>query len=401
MTLPRTISSVEERSLAPLQRLTYRVWLAVGVLVLLYASWRVFARPVGVLLAPALLALLIVYLLNPVVTALERRGVPRWLGTGIAYLGFLGILGTVLALVVPRFVTQLTNFAEFVPELGERLVEGTNEALERLGLSARLSTSLSGDTIAEEIQRFLSAEENRSAVLAVLGGISGLAMGIVHLLVVFIAGPFIALYSLIDLPRLRRFGRRLIPPRYRAEVEVVSRDLSQVVGGFVRGQLIVATFVGVATSIGLSIIGLPFWLVVGFIAGVTNLVPLIGPFVGGLIGVVIALVIEGPGLAVLVVIVVTIVQQLDGHVVSPLVMGRTVRMHPLMVLLALLLAGTLYGIFGMLVAVPLAAGAKVLVSHLWQTRVPWAVHDPLPIAHPPAVTPRDEGPAVVPGGSQS
>lgn len=355
-----------------LQRATWAVWLAVGVLVLGYAAFRLLVRPLAVVLAPLLLALLIVYLLNPLVTGLERRGMPRWLGTGIAYLGFIGTLSLLAVLVIPLLATQVANFAEFAPELGSRLVEGVNRVLSTLGLSARLDTSLSGDALAEQVQGFLSAEENRSTVLALLGGISGLAMGIVHLLVVVIAGPFIALYTLVDLHRMKRGAYQLVPPVYRAEVAIVASRLGQVVGGFVRGQLIVATFVGVATSLGLWLIGLPFWLLVGLIGGVTNLVPLIGPFVGGLIGVTIALVAEGPGLALLVILVVTIVQQVDGHLVSPLVVGRTVRLHPLMVLLALLVSGMLYGIFGMLVAVPLVAGAKVLTSHVWQTRVPWA-----------------------------
>jgi putative heme transporter len=93
----------------------------------------------------------------------------------------------------------------------------------------------------------------------------------------------------------------------------------------------------------------------------------------------VALVSDGVGKAVLVVVVMTIIQQIDSHVLSPIVVGHTVRVHPLVVLFALLIAGTTYGIFGMLVAVPLVAAAKVVGMHLWQTRVPWAQQvDPLP-----------------------
>jgi hypothetical protein len=92
----------------------------------------------------------------------------------------------------------------------------------------------------------------------------------------------------------------------------------------------------------------------------------------GIIGASIAFVTEGVGFAILVVLAMTAVQQLDGHLMTPLIMGRTVRVHPLAVLLVVLIAGVLYGVFGMLVAVPLVAGAKVLAQHVWQTRVPWA-----------------------------
>lgn len=355
-----------------LQRANTAVWLGVGGLLLAAGLFLLLRRPLAVLLPPLLLALLIVHVLNPLVTWLERRGTARWAGTGLAYLAFALALGVVSAIVFPLLAFQLGNFADELPELGNRLVAGVNDVLGRVGVSVRISESLSGDRIGEEIERFVSDEQNRAAVLALLGGISGVAMGLVHLLVVFIAGPFIAFYTLVDLPRLTRWARNVLPPRHRDEADLVARKLGVVVGGYVRGQLLVASFVGVATSLGLWAIGLRFWLLVGLLAGVTNLVPLIGPFVGGLVGVTIALVTEGPGLALLVVVVVTVVQQLDGHVVSPLVVGRTVQLHPLMVLLALLVAGTLYGIFGMLVAIPLVAAANVLVAHFWRTRVPWA-----------------------------
>ncbi|HWH32373.1 MAG TPA: AI-2E family transporter [Egibacteraceae bacterium] len=354
-----------------LQRANTAVWLAVGSLLLLVGLFWLLREPVGVLLPPILLAMLIVYVLNPLVMWLERRGIARWAGVGIAYLTMALTIGVLVAVLSPLLAEQVRNFANDLPQLGNRLVSGVNDLLARLGANVRVSESLSGDRISEEVERFLSDERNREAVLALLGGISGVAMGLVHLLVVFIAGPFVAFYVLVDLPRLGRWAHGALPPRHRDEADVLARKLAVVVGGYVRGQLLVATFVGMATSIGLWAIGLRFWLLVGILAGVTNLVPLIGPFVGGLVGVTIALVTEGPALALLVVLVVTVVQQLDGHVVSPLVVGRNVQLHPLAVLLALLVAGTLYGIFGMLVAIPLVAAVNVVIVHFWRTRVPW------------------------------
>jgi len=365
------------------QRAATAVWLAVGSLVLLVAAFKFLHAPLSVLVPPLLLAMLIVYVLNPFVTWMERRGTARWAGTGIAYLTLALVLGLLAAVLMPLLITQLGNFANELPELGNRLVGGVNDLMARVGIDARISQSLSGDRIGAQIESFVANEANRAAVLALLGGISGVAMGLLHVLIVMIAGPFIAFYTLVDLPRLGRWIRHALPPQHRDEANVIARKLGIVVGGYVRGQLLVALFVGVATSLGLWGIGLRFWLLVGILAGVTNLVPLIGPFVGGLVGVTIALVTEGPALALLVVLVVTVVQQLDGHVVSPLVVGRSVQLHPLGVLLALLVAGTLYGIFGMLVAIPLVAGINVLIIHFWRSRVPWARE---PAAPSPAVS---------------
>jgi predicted PurR-regulated permease PerM len=365
--------------LTKLQRITYRVWFAVGALVLVYAAYRFLSRPLGIVIPPVLVAVLIVYLLNPAVTILERRRLPRWAGTAIAYVAVAALITGVSMLLVPALSRQLASFAELVPDIGERLIESVNDGLAFIGLNLRIGTTLSGESLAQEIQEFLTTESNRNAALAILGGISGLASSVFHFVIAFVLGPVIAFYILVDLPRLLDLARKIPPPHMRAEADVIAGKLVFVVGGYVRGQLLVATFVGVASTIGLAVIGLPFWLVLGVVAGVTNLIPLIGPFVAGLLGVGVALVSDGVGKAVLVVVVMTIIQQIDSHVLSPIVVGHTVRVHPLVVLFALLIAGTTYGIFGMLVAVPLVAAAKVVGMHLWQTRVPWAQQvDPLP-----------------------
>jgi predicted PurR-regulated permease PerM len=172
------------------------------------------------------------------------------------------------------------------------------------------------------------------------------------------------------------------------------------VGGFVRGQLLVSLFVGVASAIGLWIVGLPFWAVVGLVAGIFNLIPLIGPFIGGIVAAVIAFTTQTPGegllelqpgwpLAVGSAVALLIVQQIDNHIMSPNIVARTVRLHPVTVMLGLLAGGTLLGLWGMLLAVPVLASAKVLLLHAWDTRMQW----------PPPTSPSPEAPAAMPQGS--
>lgn len=360
-----------------LQRATYRVWLAVGVLALLWAAFHVLGKPLAVVVPPLLVAVIVVHLLNPIVAGLARRGVPRWAGTVVAYLGAgLGV-AVVVRILVPVLGAQLDSFTEMAPELVSGLMEDVEALAQRAGITLPVMTTLDGESLAEGVEGVFSSEGSVSAVVAVLGGLSGIATGIVHVLLVSLLGPIIALYLLVELPRLGAWAREIVPPDYRDEAATVGDRLGKVVGGYIRGQLLVALFVGTATSLGLLAIGLPFWALIGVIAGLTNLIPLVGPFVAGFVGVTVALMSGGPGLALLVVVVVTAVQQVDNHVVSPLVMGRNVRLHPLVVLFALLVAGTLYGIFGLFVAVPAVAAVNVLVSHLWRSRVPWAREDDL------------------------
>jgi len=148
---------------------------------------------------------------------------------------------------------------------------------------------------------------------------------------------------------------------------VVTRRLSSAIGGYFRGQLAVAFVVGAMSSIGMLIIDLPFWLIVGMVAGLFNTVPLIGPWVGAVPGIIIAIT-TGGGIsqAIQVAVVMAIVQQIDNHFISPIVMQRAVKLHPAVVMLALLAGGTLGGFFGLLLAVPATATVKIIVGHAWR-----------------------------------
>lgn len=378
--------AVAEPRLNRLQRLTYAVWLAVGIVALGAVSVWLLYRPLSVILAPTLLALLIVYLLNPCVTWLEQHRVHRLLGTFASYLAVIGALAGLAALILPLLAAQAREFVEAAPEIGAELTGLAERAAVRLGFELDVRF-LDVTQIAAQVEEFVTDAANRETLIALLTGLSGVARGAVFFVFTVTVGPVIAFYVLVDLPRFQVHARRLVPPAYRDEVREVGTKLSRVVGGFVRGQLVIALVIGVAASLVLGVVGLRYWLLVGVIAGVTNLIPLLGPFVAGLIGATIAFVTEGLGFAVLVALAMTAVQQLDGNLMTPLIMGRTVRVHPLAVLLVILIAGVLYGIFGMLVAVPIVAGAKVLAQHVWQTRVPWAQ---LPSGHTPRAPPSEE-----------
>jgi predicted PurR-regulated permease PerM len=219
-----------------------------------------------------------------------------------------------------------------------------------------------------------------------LTGLRSVTSSLISGLIIFVLGPVMAFYLLVDLPRLRRGAMALVPPARREEIRGLMDRIGQAVGGFFRGQLLVALFVGVASSIGLWAIGLPFWLLVGMVAGVFNLVPLVGPFIGGGLAVIIALISGEPIKAVWAALVLLAVQQIDNHLISPNVMGRTVQLHPVVVMLALLVGASFAGLFGMLVIVPLVAVAKIIFLFMWSKYVDYGDEltqgDPQPSARP-------------------
>jgi predicted PurR-regulated permease PerM len=312
---------------------------------------------------PLLIAVAVVYLLNPLVTALERRGVPRVAGAGIVYVLFLCIVALVVALLVPVVTRQVESVIEHFPDYLAAAQASVRRVAARFGQEPDFRLG------ADQVRNWLSAGENRQAVTRYLTGLRSITNSLLSGMIIFVLGPVMAFYLLVDLPRLRRGAMALVPPARREEITVLMDRIGQAVGGFFRGQLLVALFVGVASSIGLWVIGLPFWLLVGMVAGVFNLVPLVGPFIGGGLAVIIALIGGQPLKAVWAALVLLAVQQIDNHLISPNVMGRTVQLHPVVVMLALLVGASFAGLFGMLVIVPLVAVAKILFLFAWSRYV--------------------------------
>jgi predicted PurR-regulated permease PerM len=343
-------------------RIGIAAWAGIGIVVLGWLLLRMLGYA-SVLLPPLLIALVVVYLLNPVVTALERRGMPRVAGAAVVYLLFLAIVALAISFLMPVVTRQVVAVADDVPQY----TRDAQAQIERLG--RRFGQDWQIDLEAGRVQQWLTQSGNQQAVTRYVTGLRTFTSSLLHGLVLFILGPIMAFYLLVDLPRLRRGALAMIPPPRRDELRNLFDRMGKAVGGFFRGQLLVALFVGVASSLALYLIHLPFWLLVGIVAGVFNLVPLVGPFIGGGLAVVIALLSGRPLTALWAAIALTVVQQIDNHLISPNVMSRTVQLHPVVVMLGLLLGATFGGLFGMLVVVPLIAVAKILFLFLWSRYV--------------------------------
>jgi predicted PurR-regulated permease PerM len=350
-------------------------WCLIGVAGLAYILYRYLLYPIRIVFPPLVLATVLVYLLNPVVTFFARRGVPRVVATLLIFIVFFGGVGYGVSQLVPVVADQVSGLSEQVPDLIDRAKDGIEEGARKLGFHVK-----AGDV-------FSSLQSGKKNAQEFFSRITDVAFGLLHVLLVFLLGIVISIYALVDLPKIREGVKAMIPVRRRAEVQEIGRKMSVAVGGFVRGQLLVALFVGLASMLGLFIVGLPYWALVGLIAGLFNLVPLIGPFIGAVPAIFIAfttpesgagLIHPRPGwpLAVAAAIVLTTVQQIDNHIISPNVVARTVKLHPLTVILSLLAAGTLLGLFGMLFVVPVVASVKILIMHFWDTRGTWPPGEP-------------------------
>jgi predicted PurR-regulated permease PerM len=346
-------------------------WSLIGVGYLALLIYRYLLYPLHIVFPPLLLATVIVYLLNPLVSRLERRGVGRVWGSLLTYLVFLGLLAVGLRYLVPIVANQVTGFATSVPDLLER----TQAWL------ADLNRRLNFDFDTNALVGSFSPEGGGGAFIS---RIFSFTVGILSAAVAVILGLVLGFYLLVDLPKIQRGAMALIPAKRRPAILSILERMGKALGGYFRGQLLVALFVGLASMLGLYIVGLPYWALVGMVAGLFNLIPLLGPFIGGIPALFIAFTANEPldlplslnldtgwPLAIGSVVALLAVQQIDNHIISPNIVARTVKLHPVTVMLGLLVAGTLLGLWGMLLAVPVIATAKILVLHYWDTSTQW------------------------------
>jgi predicted PurR-regulated permease PerM len=335
----------------------------VGAAVLIWIMLQVLAR-LDVLLAPVVLSVAIIYVLNPVVKWLSARRVPRILAAFIAFLLLLGALVLFGFAVAPAVTSQASELANRFPEIYEDSARQIEDLVAGMGFEDVDLWSY------ERLQEFLHDPDAQDQILSVVWDRLGqVTSGLLETVLVFFLAPVVAFYILIDLPRVRQEAVGLIPARHRDEVVHVSRRLGGTIGGFLRGQVLVALIVGIMTSVGFRIIGLEFWLIIGMIAGFLNIIPFVGPWVGGILGVLVGFVTADLTTAMWAGIVALIVQQLDNHLISPNVLRATVSLHPAVIILVIVLGGGIGGIWGVLLAVPITAALKVLLGHLWRTRV--------------------------------
>jgi predicted PurR-regulated permease PerM len=385
-----------------LRRVGVSAWSIIGLLILLALTLWALLK-IRVIFPPLLLAILIIYLLNPLVSKLEQRGVSRLVGVLLSYVVVLGGITLLVIALTPFVSRQVDNFSQEWPQFRGQTIS----FIDKTAASLEQRTGLQLDTT--QVDCLLGADATptgptharcdeltqafRKQITTRLGGIVRIGFSVIGIVFIFIVSAVLALYLLIDLPDIQKDLLHLVPEAHQAEVADLGSKIGRAIGGFFRGQLLVALLVGLLSAVGFAVIGLPFWLVIGAIAGFFNLVPLVGPFIGGGLGFFVGSVTGGVQLGLKAALVEFIVQQIDNHLISPNVMRRTVELHPVTVMLSIIAGGALAGFWGVLLVVPAVAVAKLILGHLWATRVldlDTSPHGRAASGEPPSVVPGEE-----------
>jgi predicted PurR-regulated permease PerM len=342
------------------------VWTSVGVLAL---GWMllVVADAVRVIWLPMAFAFGLVFLLSPLVKWLEGKGLPRLVGSFFAFGLLVAVIVVVALLVFPTVRDQIAELVERLPALSVGVVDWARELGERFGFD--IESIFSQAALEQWLEDPANQETIQNLIFGFGAGAGFLIRGVTEAFVIIGLAPVLAIYILIDLERFKTNAVKLTPPRFQEEVAYVGGEVGTAMGSFVRGQLLVAFLVGLASSIGMWLIDLPFWLLVGIIAGFLNLIPFLGPIVGGALAFVVALLNGDPWQGVWAVVIFTVIQQVDNHVITPLIQRTRVNLSPFSIVVALVIGGSLAGLLGVLVAVPVTAAIRIISGHLWRTRI--------------------------------
>ncbi|HEU4321037.1 MAG TPA: AI-2E family transporter [Acidimicrobiia bacterium] len=350
-----------------LRQIALIVWTAVGLVALGWVFLMV-AEAIRVIWLPIAFGAGIVFLLDPLVHMFERLRIPRLVGSIIGLLVLVAVIVAVGALVWPTVQQQGTELVQQLPDLYVSVDDWARQFADNV-LGVNIDDFLSQQAI-EEWLRDPANQETVQNLLFEFGAGAGIILrGVAETIAVIALAPVLAVYILMDLTRFQSHSLELTPPRYRAEVAYVGGEVGTAMGSFVRGQLLVALMVGVASSIGMWAIGLPFWLLIGIIAGFLNLIPFLGPVVGGALAALVALLNGDVWQAVWAVVIMIVIQQIDNHVITPMIQRARVNLSPLVIVLALIIGGSLAGLLGVLVAIPVTAAVRIVTGHLWRTRV--------------------------------
>ncbi|HEX5910829.1 MAG TPA: AI-2E family transporter [Thermoleophilaceae bacterium] len=323
------------------------VLLAGGLLVL----GLLFEQLVSLLLA-VLITVIVAIALSSFADRLERRlKIPRPIGALLGIVLGLGVLAGIVALIIPPFIDQTNQFVDDVPGIVDDLRDQV----------ADLTGAEPGE-ISDRVQDFADKQaEDPGKLVGPVTSIGFSAAGVLGALLLVLITAY---YMAINPDPLLNGVRRLIPPRHRDEADRVMRRLRTSWIGWIQGVVVDMVVSGILLYIGLTIIGLDFAIFFAVLTALLSVIPYFGAIISGLPPVLFALT-DSPGKALLVIVVYTLVQQFEGNVTIPLVMARTVKLHPAVIAVGVVVVGQLFGFIGLIVAVPVLSMLTIMVEELW------------------------------------
>ena len=306
------------------------------------------------IISPLFIGLVIAWLFNPLVNKLKNRGINRTLSAVLVYVVILGVITLALFALVPTLYTQVQDFAKVIPSVFDKFQNYIDGIFQKLDTIQNFDAWAIRDGLFEQIEGVVTGIAS-SLPNMLIGIISSFASGMGSIIVGLIIGFFLLVSfestdSFID----------FLPKKIQTSTRELLHKIDDALRSFVTGSILDCTFIFIISSIGLYFAGLKAPLLFGLFCGITNIIPYAGPYIGGIPAVLVGF-SQGITTGILTLIVLCVIQFLEGNFLQPVILSKTTKLHPVTIILGLLIFGNLWGILGMIISTPLLAASKAII----------------------------------------
>ena len=322
------------------------------VFIKLQPIWQPLIDMMVTILLPFIIAGFITYLLRPIVEKIHDAGLHRGLAVFIIYFLFFGGIGLAVYKGLPEIIRQLKDLSESVPTIAKQYLSFTDDIQEK--------TAAWPDGIQKRVYNGITSIEQGVASRTV-NVVNSIINIISHVFTIVII-PFISFYMLKDYGKIKKAIWYMTPRKWRQSGMVLLRDIDKSLGSYIRGQIFVCAIIGSVSAILFWIFDMKYPLLLGSIIGITNVIPYFGPVIGAIPAMLIAATMSVK-MIVIVIVIILLLQFLEGNILSPLIVGKSLHIHPIVIMFALFAGGEIWGIIGLILSVPVVAVIKVSLIH--------------------------------------
>ena len=352
----------QSHSIETIKKIGIFSWSIIGFLVIIALFFYLIFQ-IRIAIIPFLLALVIAYVLGPLVRFFKRK-MRKGFAVALTYLLFIGLLFVVFFFVIPIIIDQFRVFIDKLPSYIENLDHTIDNFIQNSVIAHNIENLLGKKIVAPDTDAIIQYIMNRMNLteMNILQSATVFTRSILNIILYIIVGPILGIYILMDADKIKTTFIKALPRRAKPQAAIIIEKINRVAGRYVRAQILVSIIVGVLCTIVLLVLRIDFAILLGFIAGLLNIIPLLGPIIGAVPAALAALFIS-PLKALLVIILFIVIQQIDNYVISPNIMKSQVGVHPGLIILSLMAGGALFGFWGLIIAVPFVAILQEILKY--------------------------------------
>ena len=344
----------------------------IGIIVLLILLSRLFIeykifKILGEILAvisPLFIGFIIAWLIDPFIKKIikiSKNKIPRIASSIFAYLVVIGIIIAMIVIISPQLANQIKDFAGNVPYILNDIKEWINSLFKTLSVNGLNTKEVSAE-LTKKVIKITQSSTSEIANFMLQAG-----TGTINVLAKIILGVMVAFYLSLTFDKLNDKVEKKLPESWRDNYKELIKRINTSLRGYVGGVLIIMVLVFITQLIGFSMIGLEAPIIFAMFCAITDIIPYFGPYIGAIPAVIVGFA-ESPIVGVMTILVIFICQQLENNIYQPIIMGKAMKLHPIVIMLGLLLFGHFFGILGMIIATPVIATIKVIYDFIQEQR---------------------------------